>query len=109
MSSGNWKAVERGVAKILGGERVPITGRQRGSAPDIAHKTFSIEVKNRKSLPDWMHDAMAQAEASVRGEQLPIAIFHEVGQEYGKSFVMIRLQDFQDWYGNVQEEVNIED
>lgn len=109
MGTGNWKAVERGIAAILGGERVPVTGRQRGSAPDISHRIFAIEVKNRKALPDWMHDAMAQAEASKRGEQLPIAIFHEVGQEYGKSFVMIRLQDFQEWYGDVPQEIDIQD
>lgn len=30
-----WKVVEKNIARYLGGERVPITGRFRGSAPDI--------------------------------------------------------------------------
>ena len=50
----DWKACERRVAEILGGVRVPVTGRQRGVAPDIEHETLSIEVKSRKSLPEWL-------------------------------------------------------
>lgn len=99
----DWKGVERAIAKIIGGERVPVTGRQRGSAPDIAHQWLSVEVKNRRKLPAWMHDAMAQAEASNRGDQLPIVFFHQNGMKYEDSFCLIRLKDFVDWFGGENE------
>ncbi len=94
-----WKACERAIAGILGGERVPVTGRQRGSAPDVAHDWLSIECKHRKELPAWIHDAMSQAEASKRGTQLPIVILHESGQKYADSLVVLRLSDFVDNFG----------
>ncbi len=31
----NWKACERRVAELLGGERVPVSGRDRGYSPDL--------------------------------------------------------------------------
>ncbi len=90
-----WKAVERAIAEILGGERVPITGRQRGSAPDVAHPWLGIEVKHRKSLPAWLHDAMAQAEAcSDGGEKLPVVVLHEKGRRHDNDFVVVKLRDF---------------
>lgn len=109
MGTGNWKAVEREIANILGGERVPVTGRQRGSAPDVKHPVFAVEVKKRKTLPEWLHDAMRQAVASVRGEQLPIVVLHQKYLGHKGDFVVIRLQDFQEWYGDVPQEIDIQD
>lgn len=103
MSNKVWKNVERRIADILGGQRVPVTGRQRGSAPDIEHNVYSIEVKHRKTLPEWLHDAMAQANASRRGMQLPIVILHEENQPYAKSYVVVELGEFKNWYGEITE------
>ena len=104
MSDKLWKATERRIAKYLGGERVPITGRQRGSAPDIKHEWLSIEVKQRDSLPAWVHDAMDQAIQSamkpalqIHG-QLPVVILHETGKRIEDDYVVMRLQDFRDWF-----------
>jgi hypothetical protein len=90
--------------------KIPVTGRGRGSAPDIAHPLYSIEVKHRESLPQWLFDAMAQAIASMKSEeQLPIVVLHQKGQAIGQCFVIIRLGDFVDWYGSsTKEEANIE-
>lgn len=98
----NWKNTERQIARHLNGERVPITGRQRGSAPDIAHDWLSIEAKHREKLPGWLHDAMKQAEASKRGNQLPIVVLHEKGKRHRDNFVIVRLGDFVDWFGDNQ-------
>ena len=46
----DWKACERKVAALLGGKRVPVSGRARGHSPDIEHERLSIEVKSRKSF-----------------------------------------------------------
>ena len=93
-----WKASERAQAKLLGGERVPVTGRQRGSAPDIKHEWLSIESKSRKVIPGWLREAMEQAEASVRGGQLPVAIIHTVGERHPKDLIVMRLGDFLEWF-----------
>ena len=90
----DWKQAERRVARLLGGWRVPVTGRQRGDAPDISHDRFSIEVKSRRKLPAWLEDAMRQAEASAKDGQLPIAVLHQDGRKYRDSLVVLRLRDF---------------
>jgi hypothetical protein len=94
-----WKNVERKIADILGGERVPVSGRQRGSAPDIEHEWLSLEVKHRKTLPAWLHDAMDQAVKSDKGNQLPMVVLHEKQMEYGNSYAVIRLNDFVEYFG----------
>ena len=92
-----WKVLERKLAAILGGERVPVNGRRRGDVPDIAHPTLSIEVKHRKKLPDWQHNAFDQARAANHGNtKLPIVILHEDRMRYMDSWVMLSLKDFLD-------------
>ena len=88
-----WKKIERQVAALLGGVRVPVTGRQRGDAPDVSHPVFSIEVKHRERLPDWFLDAMRQAEASNTGEQIPLVVLHQKGMSIPMSFAVLRLAD----------------
>lgn len=90
-----WKAAERRVAGLVGGRRVPVTGRSRGDQPDVAHPTLAVEVKARKTLPSWLHDAMAQAIAAVRGDQTPIVILHQNGQRYDGAYCVVRLRDLQ--------------
>ena len=54
-----WKNFERRVAKVTGGERIPIIGRQQ---LDIRHPYLGIECKHRKSIPKWLFtDAWNQA------------------------------------------------
>jgi hypothetical protein len=86
-----WKNTERRIAALLGGERVPVTGRQRGNAPDVAHPFLAIEVKHRSILPAWIRDAVEQARASARGQQLPIVVLHGRGMRYDQSLVVIEL------------------
>ena len=102
-----WKRNERRQAEMLGGERVPITGRQRGSAPDIKHAWLAIESKSRKAIPGWLREAMEQAEASKRENQLPVAIVHTVGERHPQDLIVMRLGDFIDWFcgGTVVDDV----
>ena len=95
-----WKLVERKIADRIDGTRVPVTGRQRGATPDIDCEKLSPEVKHRKTLPAWIHDAMDQAQASKRGEQLPIVVLHGKNMHYDHSMVLVRLDDFIEWYGD---------
>ena len=90
----DWKACERKVAALLGGRRIPVSGRGRGDNPDIHHELFSIEVKSRKTIPAWLEDAMRQAEASVKDGRLPVVVLHQDRTPYAESLVVLRLDDF---------------
>ena len=74
MPSESWKTSERRMAAILGGQRVPVTGRARGSTPDIegvtvAGRRLAIEHKyGARLLSSRIVQALAQAEAAMRSE-----------------------------------------
>ena len=91
----DWKACERKVAALLGGTRIPISGRGRGHSPDIHHERLSIEVKSRRKLPAWLEDAVRHAEAAfAKDGQLPVAVLYQDGCKYQDSFVVCRLGAF---------------
>jgi hypothetical protein len=94
-----WKHTERQIAKRLGGRRVPVSGR--AGQPDIAHPWLSLEVKHRRRLPQWLSKALMQAEQSAAPGQLPLVVVHEAGTRYGQSLVLLRLNDFEEWFGLV--------
>ncbi len=109
----SWKAGERAIAKILGCERIPITGRHtsRGKPADLVSKWLAVEVKTRKRLPLFLAQVMAQAEAGALFAQkkdgrrrLPIGVLHEDGDRYGESVVCLRLKDFVEHFGGAEEE-----
>lgn len=93
MSDKVWKAFERAIADYFGGERVPITGRQRGSAPDVEHPLLAFELKYKQKLPLWIHDAYAQAVASVRKDKIPVVVFKQKQQRIRDSYVLMRASD----------------
>lgn len=96
-----WKDTERQIAKLLHGERVPITGRARGSAPDISHDFFSIEVKDRQNLPEWIADAMNQADASNKNNKIPLVILHGKGMKHQDNYAILRLGDIIKMYEQI--------
>ena len=98
MTDKRWKATERRIAALLGGRRVPVSGRGRGDQPDIAHPWLSLEVKDRASLPAWLLDALDQAERSATPAQLPVAVLHRAGDRHDHALVVLRLADFVDWF-----------
>jgi hypothetical protein len=90
----DWKACERRIAELLGGVRVPVSGRHRGATPDVEHSLLSIEVKSRKSLPAWLLDALEQAQAATEDGRLPVAVLHQDRKPYRDALVVVRLEDF---------------
>ena len=93
----DWKQAERRIAEILGGQHIPVTGRQRGDTPDIEHAALSIEVKSRKSLPAWLLDALNQAQAASKdGKKMPVVVLHQDHAPYAHSLVVLKLKDFAD-------------
>jgi hypothetical protein len=93
----DWKACERRIAELVGGRRIPVTGRQRGETPDIEHEALSIEVKSRKSLPAWLLKALNQAQAASKdGKKMPVVVLHQDHAPYAHSLVVLKLKDFAD-------------
>jgi hypothetical protein len=63
------------------------------SAPKLRHPSLCPEVKTRERLPSWLLEAVAQAEASAKPGQTPIAVLHECGTGYDGALVVLRLRD----------------
>lgn len=93
-----WKACERRIAKFIGGQRVPVSGRQRGDAPDIEHNWLCPEVKYKQKFPNWLHDAMDQAVKSARPRQLPCVWLAEKRKPVNEYYVVFRAKDVKSWW-----------
>ena len=92
-----WKKCELRAAKYIGGERTPITGRSRGSEPDISHPWLAVEVKYKEKMPEWIKDAYSQAVASKkRTHDMPVVILCEKGEEIGRAWILTELNEFRD-------------
>ena len=98
MADTTWKQTERAIARRLNGKRQGATGR---TGADVTTSWLAVEVKHRRRLPQWLKDALAQARTGA-GERLPIAILHESGRRHADDLVVLRLADFQDWFGEVR-------
>lgn len=101
MNRSTWKAIERQWALWLGGVRVPVNGRQRGSAPDVEHPLYAIEVKAGKVMSERLREGMAQAVASSIGTgKIPLlCVSHSVQGRPTEHYVVQRLSDWQAWNG----------
>lgn len=95
-----WKQTERAVARWLHGRREGAVGTR---GPDVANDWLVAEVKHRRRLPQWLKDAQRQARTAA-GDRLPLVILHESGQRHSDDLVVLRLGDFQDWFGEVRPE-----
>jgi hypothetical protein len=103
-----WKQAERELALVVGGCRVPVSGRARGDVPDIEHRWLSIEAKSWSAMPERVLDALRQAEAAnVTGRKLPVALIHGNGERYERALVVLRLGDFMDWFGGGGQQANV--
>lgn len=90
--------LERAIARRLGGQR---TGQYGGE--DVAHEWLSIECKSRKALPAWLREAMRQAESHASADKLAITVLHELGEAHNDDLVVMRLRDFEEWFGGEEE------
>jgi hypothetical protein len=90
MRTNNWKNVEREAAKLFGGVRTGCNGESRR---DVEHPKLSIEVKHRKTLPDWLHSAMGQAVREAES-RTPIVYLHERHMKFEDGYVVLKAKDF---------------
>jgi len=97
MADKPWKQHERAVAKALGVRRNPNTGEHRS---DIDAGPFVIEHKKRKRIPALIVAAMEQAVRAAGDTKTPLVILSEARRGVkAKRFVVLRFEDWLDWYG----------
>lgn len=93
-----WKRVEKDVGHMYGGDRIPITGRARGSAADCTSRyPLGIEVKHRKALANYIVDGMDQAVASCSEGDTPIVVLHKKYTSVDDCYVVMRIKDHLSW------------
>ena len=71
----------------------------------MEHPTYSIEVKHRKNLPEWLHSAMKQAIIEAE-HRVPMVVLQEKQMKYDESYVILRLKDFKEIENEQQERVS---
>ena len=104
MADKSWKAWERRVAKLFGGQRRGADyGDSRGGKNDIIVAGFSIEVKLlKRPTYQQMFDACVQAESSAENIiDIPIAIVkkNKQGLKDKDALVVMRLETFLGFFG----------
>jgi hypothetical protein len=101
---GTWKSYERRVAADLGGKRIPVTGIDRAGA-DVECPMFSVQIKLRNSLPDWLWSWLGGIVATARTQQkIGILVLRTPRMKDADALVVLRFSDFQDLHGKVESE-----
>lgn len=94
MPEKSWKAVERRIARRLGGERNPLSGIQGGAGThgDIIHSVFYGEIKHLQRAAILTLHAKT-GELGRKEGKTPLTIIHKKGTE--QYVVCIDLSDFE--------------
>jgi hypothetical protein len=98
-----WKAVERRIAKLFGTDRI---GAKNGNCqPDFINDWLVGEVVCH-AVPKWIRaehkQAIDRAEL-LQNTFLPILVIHEKGEDASTDLVVLKLTDFVDWFGSVEQ------
>jgi len=90
------KRNEKVLADRLGGKREGIFGGE-----DISMSLFSVEAKERKKFVG--QGFMEQAVRNCPEGKVPLVVVHILNQRRSNDLVMLRMSDFEDYYGKVEE------
>lgn len=92
-----WKSLERRVAKLLGGVRTGNTGT--ACADVLVGDWLAVECKYKAQLPQWLKHADDQVQAAAGDTRLGMVVLFEKGRRTGDSLCLMRLSDFEEWFG----------
>jgi hypothetical protein len=88
------KRSEKAVATRLKGRRLGTLGAQ-----DVETSLFSVEVKSRQRFVGEAF--LSQARSHCPLGKIPLAVVHLHGQRHNDDIVLLRLRDFQDLHGTI--------
>jgi hypothetical protein len=97
MGERSWKRHERAVARLLGGQRQPNTGRP---SADVLSPVWACEVKLRSRLPLWLLRGLAQAEAGAKERGLTPLLVIVTPRGRGRPplrLAVLRLEALEAW------------
>jgi hypothetical protein len=104
-SRSTWKASERRVAADLHGQRIPVTGIDRDGA-DVVTPLFHVQVKLRKSLPNWLWDWLNGIVGDADGHgKVGVLVLKRPRQRDAEGLVVLRYGDFVDLVGRIDEDL----
>lgn len=93
------KRTEKAIAKRLNGTRRGVLGGH-----DVTAGPWAVEVKSRLRFAGTSF--MDQAVRNTPDGKTPLVVVHIAGGRHDDDLVMMRLKDWQDWYGNPEEKGN---
>ena len=101
MSDKTWKARERRICRLFGGERrgADYADAQGGKNDCIGTSGFSIEIKNM-ARPGFavMCEDVRKAEERAAPDEIPIGIMFKKGMADKDGIVSMRLETFLEWF-----------
>jgi hypothetical protein len=101
MTDTAWKAWERRVAAIFGGQRRgAYTGTTRGGKSDIIKPGWAIECKllSRPSFADLLAAALQAERNAEQPSDIPVAVVKRKGDEITQALVVMRLETFREFF-----------
>ncbi len=94
-----WKGMERKIAKLLGGERTPLSGINSGhTGADIIHPYFFVECKYRKNFAikklydDTVEVMKKEVKKKNKSEKIIMVVIKEKNT-HGE-LVFMKIEDF---------------
>jgi len=66
-------------------KRIGVLGHE-----DVFHPHFSFEVKERKELPKFLKNCVAQAERNCEQGKMPIVLLHELNSHHSQDLAIIK-------------------
>lgn len=99
MADKSWKAFERSLAKAVGTERIPVSGREGDC--DFEDGAFRYQAKRRgraisKQLSDWLDATRTRATAHGK---TGVLVVHRARRSVGDAVVLLSFKDWCDWHG----------
>ena len=95
MPDKRWKAAERKIAERIGGQRIPLLGRE---GTDLSHPVFFIEVKSRKSIAPYLWtnflSQILEAARLHKTDKVPAIAIHRPGMDYDDTLICFRAGDY---------------
>lgn len=102
MSDKRWKRLERDVATLVGGQRIPVTGERHGA--DVLAPMFAYQIKSRRSIPRWLWEWLSGIRRSASDGQVGVLVLHRPYDELREALVVVSLADWVALHGAVGEQ-----
>jgi hypothetical protein len=98
VSNTGWKDRERRIARLLGTQRIPVTGERHGA--DAETEYFAFQIKSRRTVPAYL-SAWVDGIRAARPGKVGAVIMQRPHRDDLDALVVITLRDWIDLHGPV--------